>query len=242
MTPLAHDHASPILKGGSARDARFIGKRKRHFDRDSRMSLARLAHMEPTAIVVAKSRLRIATRALDELHSCTNYDEFFDQWFVFLTAWKGIYTSLEQGAKTSAQGRQWFGAKKAERKTDHLLQYLFQARNDEEHGLGRSVAHAERVQLYDIPDPGSEKRINVSFSPITGAMQVTREDKGPLSLVQDFGPGPSLQVVTGRGGIQFAPPIDHLGERIDITPLSVAAIGLAYITALVAEAEKVLTP
>ncbi|MEL7687903.1 hypothetical protein AAG596_08325, partial [Citromicrobium bathyomarinum] len=76
--------------------------------------------MKPQGLEKARRRLRVASNALDQLKAAASDAEFEDAWFIFLTSWKGIYTTLEQGAKSSAQSRQWFGGKKAERKrTDY---------------------------------------------------------------------------------------------------------------------------
>lgn len=58
--------------------------------------------MKPSALERADSPLRVAKRALAELGMAYGNDEIADHWFVFLTAWKGIYRVLEQGAKVSA--------------------------------------------------------------------------------------------------------------------------------------------
>ena len=199
--------------------------------------------MDPKAIVIAKSRLRVATQALDDLRNCTKYDDFFDRWFIFLAAWKGIYTTLEQGAKASPQSRQWFGAKKEERKKDPLLQYLFQARNDEEHGLAQSVAPSEGQALYAIPDAGVENRkLRLEVDTLTGKQRLLRDDGGPIELIQEHPPGPALQTVKGRDKDQYAPPMAHLGQTIDMTPIGVATAGLGYMVALISEAERLCKP
>lgn len=204
----------------------------------------KIAHMNPDAIVIARSRLRVATQTLNELNRCTNHDDFSDRWFVFITSWKSIYTVLEEGAKASPQCRQWFGAKKAERRKDPLLQYLFQARNDEEHGLAQSVQPSGGVQLYSIPDVGVPNRqMRIEIDPVTGRSKAVRNDGGPITLIQESPPGPSLQVVTGRGNVQYGPPIAHLGKMLDdISPAGVATVGLNYVGALISEAESIFAP
>jgi hypothetical protein len=199
--------------------------------------------MNPNAIDKAQSRLRTAARALADLEQATDYRTFFDHWYVFLTGWKGVYTVLEQGAKQSAQSRQWFGAKKAERRADPLLQYLFEARNDEEHGLEPSIVPALGRMRVELPDVGVEGRqISVEANPLTGEMRAFRPDGGPLSISQSHGPGPALRPVKGRGGRMYGPPIVHLGQRIDLAPLEVARAGLRYVEALVNDAIQTCPP
>ncbi len=73
--------------------------------------------MNRSAVEKAKARLRVARKALAELKESRTFSDFSDAWYVLLTSSKNVYTVLEQGAKTSAQSKQWFGAKKQARKT-----------------------------------------------------------------------------------------------------------------------------
>ena len=192
--------------------------------------------MKPSAVEIVKSRLRVASEALRDLNTADTYDQFFDAWFVFLTAWKSIYTTLEQGAKPSPQSMQWFGGKARERKNDALLQYLFQARNDEEHGLKRSVEHGGGTQLYDVT-PG--QKISMLADPIYGKMRAVDVQTGqPLNLINEQPAGPTLAVVEDRNHKKYYPPIGFLGEiLVDSSPIGVAEAALKYMELLVDEAE-----
>lgn len=55
--------------------------------------------MNSKALEKAEARLRIAQKALDRMRGWKTYEDLEDDWFVFLRAWKAIYTTLEQGAK-----------------------------------------------------------------------------------------------------------------------------------------------
>jgi hypothetical protein len=191
--------------------------------------------MKPNAIVIAKGRLRVADGALSDLKNANSYDQFFDAWFIFLTAWKGIYTVLEQGAKPLPQSMQWFGEKAKERRSDPLLQYLFQARNVEEHGLKRSIEHGGGAHLYAVT-PG--QNITMQINPATGRGRGIDFDTGlPLELLNEQPPGPTLAFIKDRNGKVCAPPIIHLGNQLkDMSPIGVAEIALSYITELVGEA------
>lgn len=92
--------------------------------------------MDPKAIAKAELRFAKATSCLAEIQKPpSTYKDFLHIWTDFLLALNAVYTSLEQGAKSSPQSRQWFGGKKRERRQDPLLRYLHQARNADEHGL-----------------------------------------------------------------------------------------------------------
>ena len=120
--------------------------------------------MDPAAIAKANSRLRTAKKAIEDLTGCNDYDTFSEYLYTFLVAAKGIYTILEQGAKSRAQARQWFGAKSKERRSDPLLQYLYQARDDDEHGLSRVVEHVPGALGIGVSKPGFSNAIRLDGS------------------------------------------------------------------------------
>jgi hypothetical protein len=196
--------------------------------------------MDPTAIDLAVSRVRTAGHAFEDLTTAKTWEEFGDHWFLFLVAWKAVYTVLEEGAKPFPQSRQWFGAKKKERKDDPLLQYLFEARNDEEHGLARSVT---------LGGP----KLLIRGSPGQTHFQLGHDAQGRLTAtgpkgedvsdhIQHIDAGPELQPVKARGGRTIYPPCQHLSRPVDIRPLPVALAGLNYVAKLVAEAVKLRKP
>lgn len=193
--------------------------------------------MNRAAIDIANSRLRNASRALADLQTASDPEEFADHWFVFLTSWKAVYTVLEQGAKTSPQSRQWFGAKKAIRRADPLLQYLFEARNDEVHGLTQSVAHttAHRTLMRTTREVSSFRIVH-SYNGHVRLIGPDGEDCA--EIVQQLPPGPELKPVIARGGITYRPPTQHLGQDVDVSVIGIATAALKYVDELVDEAEK----
>lgn len=195
--------------------------------------------MDAKAITKAKSRLRVAGKALAELSLCKEYQEFSDTWYTFLGAAKNVYTVLEQGAKASAQSRQWFGGVKQFRKDDELLQYLFEARNDDEHGLECSTEHVPGSLAIGVSKPGGSNTMvfNGTFGP-GGSMNVTSLD-GKSVLIEKTLPHARLIAVNARGGRTYNPPTSHKGQPVsDRSPSNVAALGLAYLTELVTDAER----
>jgi hypothetical protein len=186
------------------------------------------------------------------LQGFEDFERFSDEWFIFLTAWKSVYTTLEQGAKVSPQSRQWFGGKKTERRDDPLLNYLFQARNDEEHGLSPGLRAGAIDVMFGLPDGGlpvpegtPDAEITVTAQQVGGMMVVraTRSDGGPIEVRNSRGPHIRLEDATTRDGKKAYAPIGHKGKRLDdYTPRGVARVGLDYLTALVREAEALVIP
>lgn len=211
--------------------------------------------MDKSAVEKAKSRLRVAQKALAELKASTAFDDFSDCWYVVLTASKNIYTVLEQGAKISPQSRQWFGAKKQERKDDPLLQYMFEARNDDEHGLGSAIALMPERHEIGVADEGFSNTMRMDGGPFSNVvfhgfktavtyeraappanLKVTSLDGKPVKIVRT--PATTiLKPVEARGDRVLNPPTHHLGKTIsDKSPIAVAELNIAYLASLLSEA------
>jgi len=214
--------------------------------------------MDSRAIEKAKSRLRVAKRALSDLKGSATFGDFADHWYVFLTSAKNVYTVLEQGAKDSPQSRQWFGAKKQIRKDDPLLQYLYEARNDDEHGLGNSVSLTPERHEIGVAQDGYSRSMTLNGGPfrnvtVTGCgtavvfeggpppsdLKVTALDGKPV-LAKRTPATTVLTEVTARGDRKYAPPKEHLGNAItDCSPIGVAEIAITYLSSLLEEAWRV---
>jgi len=194
--------------------------------------------MDTKAIEKAESRLRLARKALSELEQCENYRDFCDLWYSFLAPAKNVYTTLEQGAKASAQSRQWFGVKKSERKNDPLLQYLFQARNQDEHGLAAISEHTGDSTAIGVSKPGYSNAIRLDgVIGKGGTLNVQSLDGLPVKIEKR--PNVRLIPVTGLGGVVYLPPATHKGQAVsDPSPTRLAALAIAYLSELVEEAKQ----
>ena len=196
--------------------------------------------MDRRAISKAKARLGLARKQLDAAAAAKSHPEFADHWYLFLIAAKNVYTVLEQGAKISPQSRQWFGGKKEIRRTDELLQYLFQARDDDEHGLGETTKYDPGFLKVGTPGPGHSRHMNLQIrSDGDGNMTIDADslDGRPIG-VQYQKPHSVLLTVNGRGNVRHRPPRYHLGQILeDRLPMAVGKLGLAYLEVLVSEAE-----
>lgn len=186
--------------------------------------------MDRKALQKAESRLRIAKKAVADLESSKTFNDFSDNWYVFLTSAKNVYTVLEQGSKTSPQSRQWFGTKNKARKSDPLLQYLYEARNDDEHGLGSSVHLQPEKHEFGVSRPGYSNTVRLDGGPFHN---VIVSGCGTAVVFEGIGPPPDLTVtpldnkpvlirripatailveVTGRGDRKYPPPHISSGQ------------------------------
>jgi len=195
--------------------------------------------MHPLAITKARSRLIAARAALWGLPACRDYNLFAAKWYLFLAAFKSVYTALEQGAKTSPQSRQWFGVKRKQRRSDPLLQYLYQARDDDEHGLNPVT---ERVPArLSIGEGGPDNTLQFDVSGpagLGGALQATDGDGKPVPF--EYAPAHAQLIrVHGRDKTNtYDPPEEHLGVKLaSKLPAAVGELAAAYLEELITEAE-----
>jgi len=204
-----------------------------------RIGSAGKGHMDPRAVEKANRRLNSAKKSVEELRQCKTMEQFHDAWFSFLTASKSVYTALETGSKVSAQSKQWYGAKARERRDDELLQYVYQARNDDEHGLGPIVEEKPGMVAIGSNRPGYSQRTRISLNVEGGKVSISeatpRDDK-PV-LVELLPAYVALAPVTARGNRIYPPPTRHLGGPLtNNRPLPVAELMVAYLEGILAEA------
>jgi hypothetical protein len=197
--------------------------------------------MNHQAITKAQSRLRVAKKAASDLDTCENFEAFDDVWYTFLTAAKNIYTVLEQGAKGSPQSRQWFAGKQRERRADPLLQYIYQARNDDEHGLDPVVKRIPGRMEIGRQAPGYSSNISgTNLRIVKGDISydtLVSHDGKPILIEQE--PARVLLAKVVTRGVTFDPPTEHLGVPLtDLSPPSVAKLAVAYLDSLVEAAAK----
>lgn len=168
-------------------------------------------------------------------------EAFHDAWYTFLTATKNIYESLKKGANgTTPQSRQWYGSKARERKDDPLLQYVYEARNADEHGLSSSVKRNPGSVRLGVARPGFSSALQ--FDGVIGGpntnLRVTSLDGKPIAVGVTL-PHVILVPVRARGNRVHHPPAIHLGKPLPSNlPVPVAELALTYLVNLVEEASK----
>lgn len=203
--------------------------------------------MDTKAIAKCEIRLAAAEKAVEDLRQWKSFKDFDVAWFTFLSAWKAVYTSLEQGAKGHQKSVQWFGLRNKERRADELLQYLYQARNDDTHGLEEQAAKTPGgVGFGRAIDPQKPFSVrDLSMRTENGVMKISygsSENFDPAVTVID--PKVSLLPVRDRdrkSGKIYPPPSSHMGQPLeDNTPLAVAELGLRYVQGLVDEAKALV--
>ena len=158
-------------------------------------------------------------------------------WTAFLVSAGRVFTKLEQGAKTNGKSSAWFGRKINERRTDPLLCYLWHARNADEHTLENvtklNPGYVKVTQAHEI-DPKEQQAMHAHFE----------KDGRPyaiLGIVEGVWPHPELMEVMDRGK-HYMPPTTHLGQKLaETSPAHIGDLALAYLSAMLAEAEHLAT-
>jgi hypothetical protein len=188
----------------------------------------------------ARSRLKRAEQALESLKAAKSFDDFDTAWTDFLLALNSVYAILEQASKQSPQSRQWFGARKKERRKDPLLAYFHQARNTDEHGIERITER--HPQSIGIGAPGSEVRIEHAF--FDGKKVEIRFDPSSPDKTVKIHPAKvrMLPVINSIYGDRFELPTEHMGKPIeDLSLMGLAAVALKAHRAVLDDAEKLIS-
>src|SRR5690606_6082168 len=153
----------------------------------------------------AQDRFRIARKAFERMQSWQEFHDLEDEWFTFLRARKAIYTILEQGAKADPKSTMWFGKKNAARRRDPPLQYLYQARNDDEHGLTDNTKRVPARSTWGkmTGDVATVEKLTISME--NGVPTFTHEGKleGIDPVVEHHGPKVMLVPVRDRNGTVY---------------------------------------
>lgn len=197
--------------------------------------------MKLKALKKAVGRLNRAAEALEKLTGYESYDDFSNAWTDFITSLNDVFVFLGEGSKGHNLSQSWFARKKGERKSDELLQYLYQARNAEQHGIeevvGEIFTRAEAVATEGM------KVFSVSIGYADGQIAhiIPPEGRDVLSqhVTVDRLVGIALVPVTdGRSKQTYQPPKLHLGHSIIGKSISeIATLAHAYYYKMVEEAE-----
>jgi hypothetical protein len=179
----------------------------------------------------------MAIQSTTQLEQTVNFRDFEDVWLNFLLHANGVYVQLEQASKVSPQARQWFGAKKRQRKEDELLQYIHQARHSDEHSIEKVAAVSPGHTAIGRAAPGYSSSIVLNTLP-DGRLHVRSMDGKPV-LLEVKNPTIELRPVTGLGPVVYNPPAQHRGKPLpDNSPMTIAKLGLQFLSELLEEADS----
>lgn len=184
-------------------------------------------YFDPIQIPKCIDRMDKAREALFRCRNARTISEFNSHWASFIVYTGSILHAIEAGADATPQGRQWYGGKRRIGRSDPLLTYMYQSRNEEEHGTSPTTDGVH------FPMGFMDKE--------TGEVDLT---PGPTKNLV-IGKGPNLfslnTLVDKRFGTTFPPPIEHMGKPLhDNSPIAVADKYTAYLENLIDEAASLV--
>jgi hypothetical protein len=192
-----------------------------------------------STIAIRHSELAVvsATEAWRLLSDPFSLDDAERAWLSYLTEIDTVFEKLDRAASEGEAARWWEGVRH-ERRKDPLLRYIHQARNSARHGLveiatqrpGHFAISGGDIDIdYLHMENGRASGRVYSVNPERPAHAVSRA--ASLQLVD----------VVDKYKNVHAVPREHLGAPIHFpSPQAVAALGLRYVTALVARGRDLL--
>ena len=155
--------------------------------------------MDTKAIQKAHRRLEMSTFQLERVGATTTYEDFEREWYFFLVAAKSIFGILEKGSLSAPESKA-SNRKEFRRLMEiPLVEYFFEARNDDEHGI-------ETVS----------RKVTMVHAPATGIVQqgprgypMVAFEVPPIETGITFG---ILATVTDKRGRKLPPPKEIVDE------------------------------
>jgi hypothetical protein len=201
--------------------------------------------VDQRAIEKAGIRLHAMRRALGDLAAQSTPLEFSSDWYVFVTAANGVYEVLKKGVEHDGGSSAWVEENvKVACEADPLLKYMFEARNDDEHGLAKSVKHMQTFAGVFVPQGHGDGVVEFDMRVREDG---TAEIRNVVSTFKDVAPTQVekyemvLAPVTSRRGQVYDPPTVHRGAPLeDKSPLAVARLTYSHLEGLVSRARELV--
>lgn len=183
----------------------------------------------------ARRKLDEARRLADGLRTARDAPEFRTLFSAFLSASKATFESLRKDGAKQPGFRKWHDAKRSEIRSDPLLRFVMDARDEDLHEGRHRLLFGTHLRHFDTskagPPPGG----------YPAGMEIGLE--GPVWVV-DRGKPTERRVPIHAGGswttgVQiFKGPTEHKGHPVEGgNPLTVCDALLVYLGELVHEAE-----
>ncbi|WP_188008821.1 hypothetical protein [Grimontia hollisae] len=143
------------------------------------------------SIKVAKRELAAADRHLRSMHECDTFEDMDREWRGFLVSIEKVWKKAERYGVSVNQGRfsQFQKPYKEFKKNSHLLSYILQARNSDEHSIQEVVETKTNYSV--IPLGFMERTMNEPdrFIPINpgGKPMLTMPIKFELKAIENRG-------------------------------------------------------
>ena len=185
-----------------------------------------------------------AESALREAKLACNQISFYRAWSEFLNSIDAAYNCYGQSTGVCQRSVEWFKELSRLRKSDPMLQYLWQARNADNHGIEAPAEFVPgRLSMGGDRDFGFSREISIKLDfderTLTQHIQARSLDGKPISL--KTAPPKALLLPVENRGVTYQPPSSHLGQPLTtLNPIDVGDLALRYFSKRHGEAVKLM--
>ncbi|MGS0695308.1 hypothetical protein [Shewanella sp. 0m-4] len=183
--------------------------------------------MESDTLRSAQRELNSAERAIQRMKVSNSFDEFEDEWRIYLGAIEKCWVKAERICQPIRNKFQpWQGAYIKLRKSDPLLKYLYHARHSDQHSVQEMIEAKRAQQFMTIGGSGDDVYIEHLSFDRGGNISSYR---GSHPIVHNFLPEriELLKVLSSKKWYQ--PPLKHLDTELRWpAPIDVAMLGLEF--------------
>ena len=195
---------------------------------------------KPETWEMAEAKLDEAEHGILEMKSARTRTDFTHGWIRFVDSIEEAFTRIfKDGCAKFTKFQPWIGAIDTERKGDALLNYVYQARHQSQHG-GLALIWGDPGLQLAVGFNGTIKSLRIlhdgtfeaDATPLPGAPEIFR--------IVYFTGEAALGVIENRKHHQtFAPPTSHLGRALAAaSPVDAANLCLAYYRDVVRKAKE----
>lgn len=194
--------------------------------------------MNPNGLKKVDQQVVKTERAFNRLCATSDPEETIDAWEDFLTAVGKIYFKLREATPKSGPSDGWHGTKVKQRRDDPLLEYVFQARNSDTHGIEegtRTWVNHNFTIAGSSPFTGINVPEGDSISDVVGILP--NGERVPIPTTQTRTVR-LIAVHDSKHGNTYEVPKSHLGDELSgpLEPAYAAGLTLNYLKELVQEA------
>ncbi|MCW2388435.1 hypothetical protein M2333_001481 [Sphingobium sp. B11D3B] len=191
--------------------------------------------MNENGLAQAQERFERMENAVEIIVSDAPLKQRETAWLDLVSAFGRVYSKLEQAAKDSSEAAKWFQAKKMERRTDPLLQYMHHARNADEHTLISPAGGVDVAVQATVSGEGGT--LGIGYGPNGRPFLICEGMAHPKIYEHEV----LLNAAIDRG-VTYRPPETHLGKEIeDYTPREVAPLVVTYASQMLDEAKSLVS-
>ncbi|WP_155908492.1 hypothetical protein [Asticcacaulis sp. YBE204] len=196
-----------------------------------------------------------AKEALSECRNAQNYNQFANSWADFLTRSGSIIHAIEGGSQATPQGRQWYGSIRKRDKNDELLSYMYQARNEVEHGRNTVIETAVPFPFGLVNPETNELEPFLTIDPNRAKVEKTDSgfiltwERNPKIMDEKknwkLGIGiprmglALIPIIDSKFGTVFKVPTTHNGQQLNTKkPIEIGEIYISHLVSFIKEAES----